>query len=307
VLYPIRELQSKRKISKTVTLKDSKGNPKTITLQVEGPVCISGCTTREQMYEDNANRCILLYMDNSPEQDVKIMDYQRKMSAGLIDQYAEKKVREQLKNVQRMLKPISVKNPYAPYLQLPDAVFKPRRTMLLLLLFTETITYYHQYQRELKTDEDTGEQYIETTIEDIQAAFTLLETTLLKKSDELNDACRDFFEKLKTYLKEKDTDTFFSKEVRAAFRLTPSSIGRYLYELERMGYIKIAKGSRYKGFEYKIQSWNDLENLANDAQSMVKSILENIKLVTRIPPVTQSLNGLHKMQKISGERPVTHD
>jgi hypothetical protein len=81
VLYPIRELQSKRKISKTVTLKDSKGNPKTITLQVEGPACISGCTTREQMYEDNANRCILLYMDNSAEQDLKIMDYQRKMSA----------------------------------------------------------------------------------------------------------------------------------------------------------------------------------------------------------------------------------
>ena len=65
-------------------------------------------------------------------------------------------------------------------LQLPEAEFKPRRTMLLLLLFTETITYYHQYQRELKTDEDTGDQYIETTIEDIQAAFNLLETTLLK-------------------------------------------------------------------------------------------------------------------------------
>jgi len=307
VLYPIRELQSKRKISKTVTLKDSKGNPKTITLQVEGPVCISGCTTREQVYEDNANRCILLYMDGSAEQDLKIMDYQRKMSAGLIDHFAEKKVREALKNVQRMLKPVSVKNPYAPYLQLPEAVFKPRRTMLLLLLFTETITYYHQYQRELKTDEDTGEQYIETTIEDIKAAFGLLETTLLKKSDELNDACRSFFERLKAYLKEQDTDTFYSKEVRSAMRLSPSSLGRYLYELERMGYIKIAKGSRYKGFEYKIQSWNDLENLASDAQSMVKSILENIQLVTRIPPVTQNLNGLHKMQEISAKSAVTQE
>ncbi len=194
VLYPLRELQSKRKISKTVTLKDSKGNLKTVTLNVEGPVCISGCTTREQLYEDNANRCILLYMDNSPEQDKKIMDYQRKLSAGLIDQYEERKVREQVKNVQRILKPISVRNPYAPFLNLPEAVFKPRRTMLLLLMFTETITYYHQYQRELKTDEDTGEQYIESTARDIEAAFTLLETTLLKKSDELNDACRGFFE-----------------------------------------------------------------------------------------------------------------
>ena len=305
VLYPLRELQSKRRISKTVTLKDSKGNLKTVTLNVEGPVCVSGCTTREQLYEDNANRCILLYMDDSPEQDKRIMDYQRKLSAGRVDQLEERNVREQLKNVQRLLKPISVKNPYATYLQLPEAVFKPRRTMLLLLLFTETITYYHQYQRELKTDEDTGGQYIESTIDDIQNAFRLLETTLLKKSDELNDACRSFFERLKAWLKQNDTDSFYSKEVRAAFRLSPSSLTRYLYELERMGYIKIARGNRYKGFEYKIQNWDDLENLANDAQNMVKGILEKIKSVTRSPLVTHSTDGLHNVQNISTKKAVT--
>ena len=69
--------------------------------------------------------------------------------------------------------------------------------MMLLLLFTETITFYHQYQRELKTDPHTGERYIETTVEDIEQAFSLLETTLLKKSDELSNACRSFFELFK--------------------------------------------------------------------------------------------------------------
>ena len=305
VLYPLRELQSKRKISKTVTLKDSKGNLKTVTLNVEGPVCVSGCTTREELYEDNANRCILLYMDISNEQDQRIMEYQRQLSAGHIDQFEQRKIKEQIKNVQRVLKPITVKNPFATYLKLPDEVFKPRRTMLLLLLFTETITYYHQYQRELRTDTETGEQYIETSIEDVETAFTLLETTLLKKSDELNDACRTFFEKLKTYLKEQDTETFYSKEIRSAFRITPSSIGRYLYELERMGYIKIARGNRYKGFEYKIQNWNDLEKMQDNAQNMVKSILENIKAVTRNPTVTQNPDGLHKAQKTSKKEAVT--
>jgi hypothetical protein len=217
VLYPLRELQSKRRISKTVTLKDSKGNLKTVTLTVEGPVCVSGCTTREELYEDNANRCILLYTDGSPEQDKKIMDYQRRQSAGLVDHQAERNVREQLKNVQRLLQPVSVKNPYATYLQLPEAIFKPRRTMLLLLLFTETITWYHQYQRELKTDTTTGEQYVESTVEDIEVAFTLLETTLLKKSDELNDACRSFFEKLKAWLRQNDTETFTARKYARSF------------------------------------------------------------------------------------------
>jgi len=311
VLYPLRELQSKRKISKTVTLKDNKGNLKTVTLNVEGPVCVSGCTTREALYEDNANRCILLYMDNSIEQDKKIMEYQRRLSAGQVDESGQYKLKEQIKNVQRILKPITVKNPYATYLQLPEEVFKPRRTMLLLLLFTETITYYHQYQRTLKTDTDTGEQYIESTPEDVEAAFTLLETTLLKKSDELNDACRSFFEKLKVYLKEKDTESknvlFYSKEIRSAFRLTPSSIGRYLYELERMGYIKITRGNRYKGFEYKVQSWNDLENLQQSSKMLVGSILENIRSVSRNPTVTQRPNGLLKVQKDSRKAAVTQN
>jgi predicted transcriptional regulator len=307
VLYPLRELQSKRKISKTVTLKDNKGNLKTVTLNVEGPVCVSGCTTREQLYEDNANRCILLYMDNSTEQDRKIMDYQRKLSAGQIDQSEEQQIRTQIKNVQRMLKPITVKNPYATYLRLPEAVFNPMRTMLLNLLFTETITYYHQYQRKLKTDKETGEQYIESTPEDIENAFLLLENTILKKSDELNDACRSFFEKLKAYLKNKDTDSFYSKEIRSAMRISPSSIGRYLYELERMGYIKIVRGNRYKGFEYKVNSWNDLESLQNDSRNMVKAILENIKTVTRNPPVTQGSNGLPKVQKTSRKEAVTQE
>lgn len=153
------------------------------------------------------------------------MEYQRKLSAGQVDESGQHKLKEQVKNVQRILKPITVKNPYTTFLQLPEEVFKSRRTMLLLLLFTETITHYHQYQRTLKTDTDTGEQYIESTLEDVEAAFTLLETTLLKKSDKLNDACRGFFERLKAYLKEKDTESenvsFYSKEIRSAFRLPP--------------------------------------------------------------------------------------
>lgn len=133
-----------------------------------------------------------------------------------------------------------------------------------------------------------------------------METTLLKKSDELNDACRTFFERLKAYLKVKDTESFYSKEIRSAFRLTPSSIGRYLYELERMGYIKIARGNRYKGFEYKVQSWDDLESLQQSSKVLVETILENIRSVSRNPTVSQSPDWLLKMQKDSKKEAVAH-
>ena len=158
VLYPLRELQSKRKITKTVTLKDNKGNLKTVTLKVEGPVSVSGCTTREKIYEDNANRCILVYIDSSAEQDKKIMAYQQGISSGTIDKTKEAQARQQLQNMQRLLKPIQIRNPYASMIQLPESVFKPRRTMMLLLSFIETITFYHQHQRRrIAADNQEGE------------------------------------------------------------------------------------------------------------------------------------------------------
>ena len=110
-MYPLRELQSKRRISKTVTLKDTKGNLKTITLTVEGPVSVSGCTTREKIYEDNANRCLLVYIDTSKDQDKRIMEYQARISAGEVDREREEAIKKGLQNMQRVLKPVAVVNP----------------------------------------------------------------------------------------------------------------------------------------------------------------------------------------------------
>ena len=59
-LYPLRELQSKKRISKTVAHKNTKGETRTVHLIVEGPVSVAGCTTKEKIYEDNANHYALL-------------------------------------------------------------------------------------------------------------------------------------------------------------------------------------------------------------------------------------------------------
>ncbi|PDS22624.1 hypothetical protein B0A78_11515, partial [Flavobacterium columnare NBRC 100251 = ATCC 23463] len=129
-----------------VVHKDKKGTTKTIHLTVEGPVSVSGCTTQESIYEDNSNRSFLLYIDESHEQDEKIMFYQRQLSAGKVNYEAEVKARELLKNAQRLLKTISVRNPFAEFLTLPNSVFKPRRTNAHYLQFIEAITFYKQYQ-----------------------------------------------------------------------------------------------------------------------------------------------------------------
>jgi predicted transcriptional regulator/energy-coupling factor transporter ATP-binding protein EcfA2 len=276
VFYPLRELQTKRRITKTVTLKDSKGNLKTITLTVEGPVCVSGCTTKEKIYDDNANRCILLYIDQGKEQDKHINEYQAKLAAGEVNKEREQQYKELFKNMQRLLRPIQVVNPYARHIQLPEQVFKPRRTMTLLLGFIEAITFYHQYQREVR--QGAGGLYIETTIEDIEAAFALLKDVLFSKSDELTKAARDFLEKLKQLSQEANTDTFNARAIREQLRLNPGSMKRHLAELARYGYIR-PSGNRYRkgSYEYTIVNLNEYEALKSSVEQHLQNILQAIK------------------------------
>ena len=275
-LYPLRELQSKRRISKTVTLKDSKGNLKTITLTVEGPVCVSGCTTREKVYEDNANRCLLLYIDGSRQQDGRILDYQTRAAAGEIDQAGELHLRRQLQNVQRVLMPVTVLNPYAKYLHLPDQVFKPRRTMTLLLAFIEAITFYHQYQRPVKRD-GQGHPYIETTTSDIEAAFTLLKDVLFSKSDELTKASRTFLEGLKVLLRQQGKTSFHAREIRQQLRLAPTTLKRYLVELERYGYLKVSRGGGHAKYEYSIADPGEYDQLRSAIDRHLQAVLAQLK------------------------------
>lgn len=277
VLYPLRELQSKKRITKTVVHKDARGNTKTIHLTVEGPVSVSGCTTQESIYEDNSNRNFLLYIDESSEQDIRIMNYQRLISAGKINEDAEHKSRELLKDVQRVLKPIKVINPFAEYLELPQSVFKPRRTNSHYLQFIEAITFYKQYQREQKVNEETGEVFIETEIEDIEEANELIQEVLLRKSDLLNGACRSFFESLKAYLKKENKTTFTNAEIRRILRVNPSNQKRYMIQLQLAELVQRAKGDKRKGYVFEVVNYEDYEATNTQIKDLLQSIIDKLR------------------------------
>jgi len=271
ILYAIRELMSKKRISKTLPIKDAKGNLKTITLQVEGPITLAGTTTKEKIYEDNANRSILIYLDNSKAQKQGIINYQQKLSAGLIDKGLEEQSKAFLKDVQSMLEPVKVRNPYAPQLHIPETIFKPLRTNAHYLAFIETVTFYHQHQRPKK------DGFIETTIEDIEIANQLLKEVLLTKSDELTKGCRDFFERLKKHLLKENKTTFYNNEIRKNFRMNPSNLKYYLAILTKYNLIKVIGGHpRKQGYEYEILSTNEYQKL-KQSMSALDSVLEKIK------------------------------
>ena len=247
-MYAIRELQSKKQLSKTIAKKDSKGNTKTETVLVKGIVTIAGTTTKN-IYEDNSNRSILIQVDTSEEQDQKIINYQKRLAAGEVDKQEVSDIRLHFKRLQRALKPMKVINPLTEDLNLPDSLYTPRRTMAIYLSLIEVITYYHQYQRPQKKNEQ-GQVYIETTKEDIQWANLLLKDVFLRKSDELSGGARSFLEALRAYLKDKKL--FTTKEIKKAFKVNPTSLKRYLKELEDTQLLQV-RGNRYRGYEYRLQ------------------------------------------------------
>lgn len=283
VLYPLRELQSKKRITKTVVHKDRNGNTKTIHLTVEGPVSVAGCTTQESIYEDNSNRSFLLYIDESTEQDKRIMNYQRFLSAGKLNEQAQIDAKEILLNAQRVLKPIKVINPYAEYLELPQSVFKPRRTNSHYLQFIEAVTFYKQYQRERKYDEQTGEEYIETEIEDIQEANELITAVLLRKSDTITGACRNHLESLKNYLKVNNQTTFTNSEIRRRLRVKETTLRRYNKQLLAEDYIRRIKKAKTKSYCFEIIDIDEYTNLKEQINDALNNCIAQIDLATSPP------------------------
>jgi predicted transcriptional regulator len=298
VLYPLRELQSKKKINKTVVQKNTKGETRSINLMVEGPVSVAGCTTKESLYEDNANRNFLIYIDESPEQDQQIMHYQRKLSAGKIDTTEEEKLREKFQNMQRTLIPVQVRNPFAELLQIPIEVFKPRRTNAHYLAFIEVVTFYHQYQREKQYDKETGEEYIETTLEDIREANELLKDVLIRKSDLLTGACRNYFESLKTHLKIEGKLTFSNREIRQVLRTKSTTLKRYHQQLLEAGMIRVKAGKRYRGYEYEIVNQQEYKELREGIGSVLDQVIMQLDKSSS-PSVAHSKKSPVKNKKAS--------
>ena len=283
VMFPIRELQTKKRISKTVTIKDKNGQMRTITLIVEGPVSIIGCTTKEKIYEDNSNRSILIYLDGSQEQDVRIMDYQKNLRANLVDSEFERQLQNKLCNMQRVLEPIKVVNPYAPIIDIPKEDFKPRRTLPLLLSFIEAITFYNQYQREEKADTQTGEVFIEVHPQDIENAFKLMKDVLFRKADELSGAAREFYQ----FVSDKErkfTDKnmnsgkgFYSSNVREENRIHPRTLNRYLNELAEYGLLQVTGGNKNTtGYSYKLVENRSYEALQKSIDAQIEKVVKAV-------------------------------
>jgi hypothetical protein len=275
-LLPLRELMSNQSISRFSTKTNSRtGDSKQVYLHVEGPVCVAGATTKDRVYEDNANRSFLIQIEENPRHEAEVLEYQGRVAAGLVDfgQY-DRNIRL-LKACQMLMEPLEVVVPFAPKLELPPHVFKKMRTMNHYLTLIKAVTLWNRRQRRQTADGEGGKCLI-STLEDVEWANRLCRENLLRKSDELSGKTRDFLESLKTLVLQWKVKTFLAKDVRKHLRMHPMSLQRYFVELERRGFIRCTSRSNKPGNEYEITVWDDFEQLKS-GMDMMEVILEKLK------------------------------
>jgi DNA primase catalytic core len=188
--YALKLLQSEGQLTIASTGKDpGTGRMETQEYHVEGPVMLFLTTTAIDVDEELLNRCLVLTVDEDPEQTKAIQRQQREGQTleGLLAAQRRASVAKLHQNAQRLLRPLAVVNHYAHQLQFLTDQTRRRRDHVKYLTLIQAVALVHQYQREVKAIQVEGEtvQYIEVTPRDIQIANQLANYVLGRSVDEL--------------------------------------------------------------------------------------------------------------------------
>lgn len=269
-LYSLREFISNQVLRSSVSIKDKKGNNKSMHKVVKGQFSSLSATTKGETYEDNMSRSFLLAVDESKEQTQRIIHYQNRRNAGEIDRNEQEKAIGFVQKLVRNLKHYEVINPYATKLQLPEKVHKIRRLNEMYQAVIKQVTFINQYQREVKNG------FLITEIEDIEQATEVLFESIVLKVDELDGSLRQFFEKLKKFIKTAEKD-FIQREIRQEFNLSKTQLQRYINTLLELEYIKQVGGYNNTGIRYKVSYWDNYQKLRAEIKEYLLKQIKELK------------------------------
>jgi len=285
--FAFRELQSNGELNSATSIKLDNGQITSGQKTVKGPIASLACTTRGEIYEDNMSRVFLIAVDESGEQTARIIEYQNRKAAGLIDGRKEQETKAFLQNFVRILQPYEVINPYAARIQLPPEAHKIRRLNDLFQSFVKMVTILNQYQR--KQDE---RKRLITAIEDVETAVAVLFDSIVLKVDELDGSLRQFYEQLKAHLKQQHNGhhqnaEFSLREIRQALKLSKTQLFRYANDLTHLEYIRPSGGHANKGYTYRVQYWDNYQSLRERIRRSLDEQVKALKAETQATEVSE--------------------
>ena len=264
--YPLKLLQSEGEVSIASTGKDPvSGKHITHEYRVKGPVMIFLTTTAIDVDEELLNRCLVLTVNEDREQTQAIHRAQREAQTldGLLRKRKRDAVLKLHRNAQRLLRPLTVVNEQAPELSFPDSMTRTRRDHMKFLTLIHSITFLHQWQREVKTatDEDGKPfEYIEATSEDVELAKKLIHEVLGRSLDDVQAQTRGLLllidGMVRTACKRekivREEYRFSRRDVRTFTHWSDSQLKRHMRRLEELEYLIVHRGGRGQSFVYEL-------------------------------------------------------
>ena len=248
--YPLKILQSEKKLILAVTVKDGDGGmPKTELKTVEGPVAQFMTSTQAEFDEELANRYLVLTVDEEREQTRRIHAAQREAETlrGWLRGIERDEVLRTHHNAQRLLRPLRVNNPYADQLTFPDDQLRLRRDHKKYLGLIRTIAFLRQYQKPIKSCEHRGKtlQYIEVDEHDLRLAHEVAAQVLGRSLDELAPPTRAFLIALNAMIETLSAERKIQRsqlrvsrrEVRERLKWSEPQVRRHLDRLTELEYL----------------------------------------------------------------------
>jgi hypothetical protein len=166
------------------------------------------------------------------------------------------------RNAQRLLRPLSVVNPYAPSLTFSDAQIRTRRDHEKYLTLIDVIALLHQHQRQVQTAEVEGRviEYVEVEVSDIETANRLAHEVLGRSLDELPPQTRVLLGKLDALVSEacerlemeRCHFRFTRREVREATGWGDTQLRLHLARLVTLEYVLVHQGGRGQSYVYEL-------------------------------------------------------
>ena len=263
--YALKLLQSEGELTIASTGKDpSTGKLVTHEYRVEGPVALILTTTAIDVDEELLNRCLVLSVEESREQTRAIhrLQRERRTLEGLLARKRKDAVMALHKNAQRLLRPLSVVNPYAPELTFLDTQIRTRRDHEKYLTLIDAIALLHQHQRPVKRALVDGRpvEYVEVELGDIETANRLAHEVLGRSLDELPPQTRRLLGLLDELVSEaserlemeRSHVRFTRREIREACRWGDTQLRLHLGRLVSMEYLLVHQGARGRSFVYEL-------------------------------------------------------
>jgi hypothetical protein len=235
----LREMLSSGKLTKLMPMKVEGNLIETVLIEQEGPIAFIESTSLAKIFEEDANRCLLMHTDERAAQTRLVVRRLGETYCGAGGAADPERVVLRHHALQRMLKPYPVVVPFAGQLArlFPCDRVEARRAYPHLIGMVQAVALLHQRQRLIDADGRLVAQPADYHL----ARYLLAKPLARLLRDGISEAAHRFYDLLAA---EWPTETFKTTDAKKLALTSKSAVNGWLVSLHDAGALELVEESR---------------------------------------------------------------